>query len=70
MDDSLLEKEEIQVIASQTLTIVEDDGSLGSSEDQAAVAGLTHSMLDGEDEVQYFRSGDGGKYTSFNIIFA
>lgn len=62
IDDTLMDKEDIRVIASQSLTIVEDDASLGSSEDQAAVAGLTHSMLDGDDDVQYFRSGDGGQF--------
>ncbi|KAK3932850.1 Upstream stimulatory factor 1, partial [Frankliniella fusca] len=66
VDESI--KEEIQVIAQQSLTIVEDDTSLGSSEDQAAVAGLTHSMLDGDDEVQYFRSGDGGTLTTYRVV--
>jgi hypothetical protein len=43
---------------------VEEDGSLGSGEDQAAVAELAHTqgLLDaGDDDVQYqFRSGEGG----------
>lgn len=60
--DPLMDKDEIQVLASQSLTIVEDDASLGSSEDQAAVAGLAESMLDADDDVQYFRSGDGGNF--------
>lgn len=68
VEEGLMEKEEIQVIASQSLTIVEDDTSLGSSEDQAAVAGLTHSMLDGDDDVQYFRSGDGGTLTTYRVV--
>lgn len=69
VDDPLMDKDEIQVIASQSLTIVDDDASLGSSEDHAAVAGLAHSMLDGDDDVQYFRSGDGGKYCPLSILF-
>jgi hypothetical protein len=46
---------------------VEEDGSLGSGEDQAAVAELAHTqgLLDaGDDDVQYqFRSGEGGWFT-------
>jgi len=46
---------------------VEEDGSLGSGEDQAAVAELAHTqgLLDaGDDDVQYqFRSGEGGTVT-------
>ncbi|XP_034238494.1 upstream stimulatory factor 1 isoform X1 [Thrips palmi] len=68
VDDALMDKDEIQVLASQSLTIVEDDASLGSSEDQAAVAGLAESMLDGDDDVQYFRSGDGGTLTTYRVV--
>ncbi|KAJ9590609.1 hypothetical protein L9F63_016379 [Diploptera punctata] len=60
-DGSLGEDKEI--ITAQSLTIVDEDGSLGSGEDQAAVAELTHTqgLLDAADEdVQYqFRSGEG-----------
>jgi len=54
----LNEKEEITV--TQGLTIVEDDTSLGSTEDQSAVVGLAHTMIDADDgDVQYFRPGNG-----------
>jgi hypothetical protein len=53
-----------EIITAQSLTIVEEDGSLGSGEDQAAVAELAHTqgLLDaGDEDVQYqFRSGEGG----------
>ncbi|KAJ4431689.1 hypothetical protein ANN_20291 [Periplaneta americana] len=56
-----------EIITAQSLTIVEEDGSLGSGEDQAAVAELAHTqgLLDaGDDDVQYqFRSGEGGTVT-------
>ncbi|PSN45334.1 hypothetical protein C0J52_18713 [Blattella germanica] len=47
----------------EIITIVEEDGSLGSGEDQAAVAELTNTqgLLEGaDDDIQYqFRSGEG-----------
>ena len=55
----------------QSLTIVEEDGSLGSGEDKAAVAELTHTqgLLDAADEdVQYqFRSGEGIERVSMSL---
>ncbi|XP_046383243.1 upstream stimulatory factor 2 isoform X5 [Ischnura elegans] len=60
-----------EVLAAQNLTIVEEDGSLGSAgdltsgdvgEDQAAVAGLSHAqgLLDASGNVQYqFRTDSG-----------
>ncbi|KAG8227799.1 hypothetical protein J437_LFUL006213 [Ladona fulva] len=59
-----------EVLAAQNLTIVEEDGSLGSAgeltsgevaEDQAAVAGLSHTqLLDPSGSVQYqFRTDNG-----------
>ncbi|XP_071453364.1 upstream stimulatory factor 2-like isoform X1 [Hetaerina americana] len=60
-----------EVLAAQNLTIVEEDGSLGSAgeltpgevgEDQAAVAGLSHTqgLLDPSGNVQYqFRTDNG-----------
>nr|QIR83255.1 upstream stimulatory factor USF [Locusta migratoria] len=55
------------IIAAQSLTIVEEDGSLGSVEDQSAVAELaqTQGLLEaGDDEVQYqFRAADSGTVT-------
>ncbi|XP_067011840.1 upstream stimulatory factor 1 isoform X2 [Anabrus simplex] len=60
-DSCLAESKEI--ISGTSLTIVDEDGSLGSGEDQAAVAELAHTqgLLDaGDDDVQYqFRSGEG-----------
>lgn len=51
---------------------MEEDGSLGSGEDQAAVAELaqTQGLLDaGDDDVQYqFRSGEGGQFTSKSYV--
>jgi hypothetical protein len=61
---SLLHSSSKEIITAQSLTIVEEDGSLGSGEDQAAVAELAHTqgLLDaGGDDVQYqFCSGEGG----------
>ncbi|XP_046981556.1 upstream stimulatory factor 2 isoform X1 [Schistocerca americana] len=55
------------IIAAQSLTIVEEDGSLGSVEDQSAVAELaqTQGLLEaGDEEVQYqFRAADSGTVT-------
>ncbi|XP_063230230.1 upstream stimulatory factor 1-like isoform X2 [Bacillus rossius redtenbacheri] len=50
-------------LVTQSLTIVEDDGSLGSAEDQSTVAELarTQALLEDDGDVQYqFRSSDGG----------
>nr|CAD7586984.1 unnamed protein product [Timema genevievae] len=54
-----------ELISTQSLTIVEEDGSMGSGEEQSVVE-LAHqqALLDGDDDVQYqFRSGDGGTVT-------
>lgn len=53
------------IISAQGLTIVEEDGSLGSGEEQQGVAdiGNSQTLLEaGDDEVQYqFRSAEGGE---------
>ncbi|XP_063230233.1 upstream stimulatory factor 1-like isoform X5 [Bacillus rossius redtenbacheri] len=53
-------------LVTQSLTIVEDDGSLGSAEDQSTVAELarTQALLEDDGDVQYqFRSSDGETVT-------
>ncbi|GLH10585.1 Uncharacterized protein GBIM_15518 [Gryllus bimaculatus] len=65
-DGCLAESQDL-VVAAQSLPIVEEDGSLGSGEDQTAVADLvqTQGLLDTTDEdVQYqFRSQEGSTVT-------
>lgn len=56
-----------EIITAQTLTIVEEDTSLGSADDQGGVGELEHpqGILDnGEEEVTtyQFRSGEGGNF--------
>ncbi|XP_046383240.1 upstream stimulatory factor 1 isoform X2 [Ischnura elegans] len=68
-----------EVLAAQNLTIVEEDGSLGSAgdltsgdvgEDQAAVAGLSHAqgLLDASGNVQYQFRTDSGQAVTYRVV--